>query len=115
MNEGTPDPSPELSKKQIDEVCRPPALRFSKEMVQFANKKFEGFAPFWCPIIAGMTLQNVLIISLLESYDAGSEEGLAAINSFFDHCKFAVADHWRSAPLAKQFPPKKKKLVVAPG
>ena len=55
-----------LTQQEIEAVCRPPALRFSKEMVEMANKKFEGFSPFWCPLIAAFTLQNVMILSLCD-------------------------------------------------
>lgn len=111
MNEKTPVPSQDLTQQQVNDVCRPPALRFSKEMVEFANRKFEGYAPFWCPIIAGMTQQNVLIVSLLENFDVGSEEGLNAINTFYDKCKFETANQWKSEQLKQKFANKKLKVI----
>lgn len=104
----------QITQEQIDAICRHPALRFSKDMIEFANKKFEGYAPFWCPLVAAFTLQNVLILCLTESHKPGSEEGLNAINSFFDQCKFQAAAHWRNPALAKQLGGKaKSSLVVA--
>lgn len=106
-----PIPSNQLTDAQVNQVCRPPALRFSKEMVGFANKKFKGYSPFWCPIIAGMTMQNVIIMSLLESFEAGTDEGAIAINKFFDKCKFDATNQWRSDTFKNQFGGKKKNLV----
>lgn len=111
MNEKTPVPSADLTQQQINEVCRPPALRFSKEMIEMANRKFEGYAPFWCPIIAGMTLQNILIVSLMENFQVGSEDGLKAINMFFDKVKFEVANQWKSKQLEEKFANKKLKVI----
>lgn len=108
--QGTP-----ITDEQVSAICRPPALRFSKEIIEFANKKFGEAAPFWAPLVSAFTSQNILIMSLLESFEPGSEEGLKAINTFFDRCKFEVTAHWRSEHLKNQFAPKKKpSLIVAP-
>lgn len=110
-----PDKQIAITEEEINQVCRPPGLRFSKDIVEFANKKFDAAAPFWAPIVAAYTTQNVLICSLIESYEPGSEEGLKAINTFFDRCKFEVANHWRSEKLKNNFGGRKKpSLVIAP-
>ena len=112
MNQQDPPSAP--TQQEIEAECRPPALRFSKAMVEHANRKYEGFAPFWCPLIAAFTLQNVIIISMLESMDPGSDAGTNAINTFFDKCKFEVTAHWRSDALKNFGGKKKSNLVVAP-
>ena len=99
---------------EIDAVCRPPALRFSKEIVEFANKKFGGYSPFWAPLVAAFTTQNVLIMSLLEGHEPSSDEGLNAINTYFDQCKFQATAHWRSEALKNFGKIKISALVLAP-
>jgi hypothetical protein len=98
--------------EEISQICRTPALRFSKEMVKFANGKFGPYAPFWAPLVAAFTTHNVLLISLLEAHEAGSEEGVNAINTFFDGCKFEVTHHWRSEHIKNL--PSKRKLSIIP-
>ena len=110
-----PEESRPPTQQEIDAICRPPALRFSKDIVEFANKKFEGYSPFWAPLVAAFTTQNVLLMSLLENHEPGSIEGTNAINAFFDQCKFQATAHWRSAALQKFKPAKKKSsLILAP-
>lgn len=117
MRDQLPPPHPEQpTEQEINDQCRPPALRFSKLIVEMANRKFGGLSPFWAPLIGAFTVQNVLIISLLESFEPGSEEGLKAINTFFDQCKFATANHWRAPGFVKQFSKaaKKSSLLIVP-
>jgi hypothetical protein len=111
MSEPRPPEMPQITEEQINQTCRPPALRFSKEIIEFANKKFDGYAPFWAPLVAAFTTKSVLIVSLMENFEPGSEEGLRAINTFFDRCKFEVATHWQSDGLKKL---SKKRLSIIP-
>ena len=104
---------PQITDQDIESVCRPPALRFAKEMIEFANKKFEGYAPFWCPLVAAFTMRNIVISSMLEGFEPGSDEGLKSINTFMDKLKFDLARHWQSEALKKQFGGRKK-LTLAP-
>lgn len=119
MTTERPDQQPKLpDDKEIQALCRPPALRFSKEMINFANHKFEAFAPFWAPLVGGFTLQNVILLSLLESFEPGSEEGAKAIATFYNKCRFEAENHWRSEAFIKQFgkatKPQKSSLIVVP-
>lgn len=119
MTTETPDQQPKLpDDREIQAMCRPPALRFSKDMILFANKKFEHTAPFWAPLVAAFTMQNVILLSLLESFEPGSDEGAQAISTFYNKCRFEAENHWRSKAFTDQFgkksAPKKSSLILAP-
>lgn len=103
-------PGTDPSKPDYDPSieCRPPAIRFSKEIIEFANKKYDAYAAFYAPIVAALTLQNILIMCLMDSHEPGDEGGLKAINTLFDKCKFDASMHWRSQGLKNAFAAKKK-------
>lgn len=106
---------PMPTMQEIEAVCRPPALRFSKEIIEFANGKFKALANFWAPLVCKYTTQNILLLCFLESFEAGSEDGLTAIQTYFDSMKTDACRQWQSEAFLKQFKkPKKASLILAP-
>ena len=81
-----------------------PALQaFRRRWSKWANTKWEetcGVLPSHCP--PAMTMQwNILVMTLLESFKPGSEEGMNAIHQMYMQAMNDTMNRWNSEQLRR--------------
>lgn len=83
--------------KEVIEA-RPAAIRFSKEIGAFANKKWKSGAQM-ASIIGSITFQNIIISVVVSLHPPGSSEGEAMIERIYEGSKKDALTRWHEADL----------------
>lgn len=78
--------------------ARPPAIRFAKEIGEFANKKWKNGAQM-AGVIASITLQNIMVSMVITKHEPGSPEGEKMLSDFYDAVKRDATERWHEEDL----------------